>query len=223
MKKIIGFLLCLMLGVCLAGGFETSVQAKDSVSEVNNFHNYLEKFYTETQLRKVEDVNGNDVTNEFIARTQNIFDKGDEGSIKKIMQEEELVLHIFSLESASGNISTFGLDRYKNVASDLISFYLTSDNGVRLFVVSELKGGIWYDEASGKVKRTTNATYNIIGMETGTKYSVTANDFATGSSVSNGKGYFWGRCSFIGQMTDDYGTHYYANFGSKQVSFYATP
>lgn len=87
-------------------------------------------------------------------------------------------------------------------------------------VEAELKGGIWYDEASGQVKRTTKATYNIIGTETGTKYSISANDFSTGSRVSNGKGYFWGKCSFTGQMTDDYGIHHYANFGSKQVSFY---
>lgn len=134
-----------------------------------------------------------------------------------------MVLHIFSMEPNFGNVSTFGLDRYKNVASDMIVFYLTSDNGIRLFVEAELKGGIWYDEASGQVKRTTKATYNIIGTETGTKYSISANDFSTGSRVSNGKGYFWGRCSFIGQMIDDYGMHHYANFGSKQVSFYATP
>lgn len=228
MRKIIKHLWCIILGICMAGSlFGSNVYANASQSETNNVSDevsgstYLSRFYEGMQVRKVEDINGNDVTDTFLIRTQPMYENGDEEGINAIIRDEGLVLHIYLMENKNDNITTFGLDKYKNVVSDMFYFVLTSDNGITLVVESELKGGIWYDEASGEVKRTTNATYNIIAMSTNTNYSITANDFATGSSVSNGKGYFWGRCSFIGQMTEN-GVHYYANFGSKQVSFYAT-
>lgn len=226
MKKICKYLICMILGVCLTGDLCNEMVCANIIYDENTNKkcesSYLDRFYEETNYRKVEDVNGNDVTDLFVSRTKSMYEVGDVESIKNIIQEEEFVLHLYSVESGSTNISTFGLNRYKNVVSDMFYFALTSDNGVTLLVESELKGGIWYDEASGQVTRTSTPTYNIIATETNTGYNITPNDFSTGSRVENGKGFFWGRCSFTGIMIEK-GVVFRANFGSVQKSFWAVP
>ena len=221
MKRLYKYIICMLLGVCVLNVVYTE-RVYANISNEGNISNYLCRFYEMEQLQKVEDVNGEDVTDEFINRTQNLYEIGDMESIKRIIQEEELVLHIYSIENNNANVSTYGLTRYKNVANDEFYFLLTADNGVTLEVLSELRGGIWYDEGTGEVKRTSTPTYTILEIYTNSVSNITANDFSTGSNVSNGKGLFWGRCSFIGILIEQ-GFTFRANFGSKQVSFWAVP
>lgn len=57
---------------------------------------------------------------------------------------------------------------------------------------------------------------NAIGV------SLYTNDIQTSSSVVDGKGYFWANCHFYGENDDPIYKFYY-DYGSKSLSFYATP
>lgn len=191
-----------------------------SIEEENVHYEYLRKFYEGEQERHVVDSSGNDVTSSFIEKTKKLFYEGKTEEIFKIMGDENLVLHLISEEHAPQEISTYAYDRYKVVKSDMIEFILSDQNdNTTIYVQAELSGGIWYNEATSEVTNVSNATYNILSIDHNGLWEVLNNDFKTGSSVVNGKGYFWGECHFYGQGVVDNTYDVNLDFEPKEFHF----
>lgn len=182
----------------------------------------LQTFYSNREAVYVNDGMCVDVTDQFWDETEYMYLENNWEGIKDYIVTNNLVLHLVLEDNAK--VGTFALSQYKSVASEMIYFILWDTNrATNIEVTAELKGGIWYDVATDEVKRVSDATYNILTMQVGSPgISLYANDFQTGSSVVNGKGYFWGNCHFYGEDPDNmYGYAY--DYGTKLVSFYATP
>lgn len=217
LKRIAIFVICIVF--VIDGG---RVCAKDSNNIGNKSIDFITMFYSGSYDIMVTNSQEEDVTSCFLSKTQNLFDMNRIEEIKDIIAQDDLVLHVISYDNFSR-----AYDKFKTVRSDMIYFELLDQNkATRICVTAELSGGIWYDENTSKVTKVSNATYNILSIDTNTGLSVTTNNFSTGSNVQSGKGYFWGRCGFVsqGQIVDN-GIPYttYLEYGPKTVSFYATP
>lgn len=213
-KRTVVFLLC---AICCFN-FNSSLAHANENTLGNNI-DYFALFYGGDYEILVTNSSGADVTNDFLNTTKDMYVDNDINSIKQLIGEQELVLRIIS----ETEMSTYAYDQYKSVRSEMMYFILNDKNfATTIEVTSELVGGIWYNPNTFLVTNVSTPTYNILTMRTNAAgIQLSANNFRTGSSVQNGKGYFWGECSFMGQNQDTLPLYY--DYGSKRVSFYATP
>ena len=228
-KRKINKIIAIICAVCffMTGNMIASAQSVNDIEEIDVHSEYLQKFFTTNQEKYVTDNEGNDVTESFFKRTIDKFMVGDIESIFQIMREEELVLHLISTHQVPAENGLYAYDKFKTVRSDIIEFVLSDQyDNTTIYVQAELSGGIWYNEATGEVTNVTDSTYNILSIDCNGSWEILVNDFSTGSNVSDGKGYFWGQCRFLGQgqqnlngitVTVD------LDYGIKKVDFYAIP
>ena len=221
LKKLMVYVTCAAIILVTYGN---QAFAKDLQTFSNENFDFFSKFYSKDTNIAVINSKGDDVTSWFLGKTQNLFENNRIEEIKDIIAQEEVVLHIITYKT--DNMSR-AYDKFKSVRSDMICFYRSDqNNATRIGVNAELVGGIWYNEATSQVTKVSNATYNILSIDTNTGLSVMTNNFKTGSSVQEGKGYFWGSCGFYSQgITTQNGVPYetYLDYGSQTVSFYAAP
>lgn len=226
MKRVTKIITGILCSVVLIGGDVTAVQAsteKICIQNQSSIENsdIIQEFYDNKEKVYVTDEACLDVTEQFWDETKYMYLEGDIETIKNYIVNNDLTLHLIT---NSNKIELQALAQYKSVTSEMIYFMLWDTNrATNIEVTAELKGGIWYDVATDEVVKVSNTTYNILTMRVGSPgISLYANDFQTGSSVINGKGYFWGKCHFYGEDPDNmYGYAY--DYGSKLASFYATP
>lgn len=194
----------------------------DEEQNQDNGSSVLQTFYNNKESVYVLNEMGTDVTQQFWNETDHFFLEDNWNSIKDYILTNNFVLH----RVLECRIETYSraLDQYKTVTSEMLYFILwDSNHATNMECSAELKGGIWYDIATDEVKRVSNTTLNILEMGTNAiGVSLYTNDIQTGSSVVSGKGYFWATCHFYGENDDPIYKFYY-DYGSKFLSFYATP
>ncbi|MBO5033001.1 MAG: hypothetical protein J6D08_14185 [Lachnospiraceae bacterium] len=221
LKRLIICVFSIML-LCIIE--EMDIFAEELVSIQNQNTDFITMFYSGEYHIAATNFEGEDITSLFLGQTQSLYEENKIDDIKDTIAQEGIVLHIISY--SEDNVLR-AYDKYKTVRSDMIYFELEDQNrATRICVTAELSGAIWYNENTSQVTKVSNTTYSILGIDTNTGLSVTTNDFSTGSSVQNGKGYFWGKCGFVsqGQIVQN-GIPYttYLEYGPKMVSFYAVP
>lgn len=197
------------------------VKANDEKNQYIN-NSILQTFYNNKESVYILDEMGEDVTDQFWNDTELLYLTKDWNRIKDYILTNNLVLHKV-LENKIVS-DTRALNQYKTVVSEMFYFILwDSNHATNMECSAELKGGIWYDVATDEVKRVSNTTLNILEMGTNAiGVSLYTNDIQTSSSVVDGKGYFWANCHFYGENDDPIYKFYY-DYGSKSLSFYATP
>lgn len=223
MKKVLClFILCMILVIDCGTSF---AKTKENVIEKANSENdFLNTFYSGKKEIYVTDEKGNNVTEKFLKKTREMYNNREVEEINEIIASENLVLHVVNEEIEENSLMQLAYEQYKSVRSEMFYFELEAQNGSRITVTSELIGGIWYNPNTSRVTRVSNPTYTI--LSTDPSIGVVTSNFKTGSSVSGGKGHFWGECSFeFHTQIVEQGVPYNVDisYGSKRVAFYATP
>lgn len=224
MKRVIYlFMLCIVIAMNCSIAFAQTRQ--DNIENIDTNNDFLDVFYGGEKEIYVTDDDGNIVTEKFLSETQAMYNNRNMEAIREIIGSKNLVLHIITEKSKKqDSITTFAYEQHKTVRSEMFYFELTAQNGSRITVTSELSGGIWYNANTLKVTRVSNATYTI--LSTDPSIGVITNNFRTGSNVTNGKGYFWGECSFESHtqiIEQGVAINLDIPYGSKRVAFYAAP
>ena len=213
-KGIVLFLECICIIYTLCCVNVKNIHAMENETPIDSEITLLYAGYENVY---VEDSEGEDVTRGFIEDTQDYYNSNNFEKIKDYICENGYIIVDEKL-----SMSTMESSTSKTVRKDFY-FILDSKKGIgRIEVGSELVGGVWYKRASGEVVRTSTPTYRVTYIGAGAAYSITTNDFSTGSYVSNGAGYFWGECSFVGNFNETQNgvpVSFTEYFGKKRVNF----
>lgn len=224
-KTFAGMMVCIICIVSFSFMNSDSVYAKDNEDLIlpNNHLEFLTLFFSNTYNVYLTNGNAEDVTIFLLPKMQSLFEENKIDDVNKIIQNEDLVLHIVLDSEKQYNGNLFAYDRFKTVESEILDFYLRDQyDGTTLYVQTLLSGGIWYNENTNEVTNVSEAKLTITGWDTTVVgMEIAANDISTGSNVVGGKGYFWGQCSFVGLRSGQGIEDLY--YGSKRVSFYAVP
>lgn len=213
-KRIVLLLECICIVYTLCCVNVKNIYAMENKTPIDS---EITLVYAGYESVHVEDSEGEDVTREFIKDTRDYYNSNNIEKIKDYICEKGYIIADEKLSMSTMESSTF-----KSIRKDFY-FILDSKNGIgRIEVGSELSGGVWYKRASGEVVRTSTPTYRVTYIGAGAGYNIGTNDFLTGSYVSNGTGYFWGECSFVGNFNETLNgvpMSFTEHFGKKRVNF----
>lgn len=220
------FIKAILFVLCIAGVFcfnTNVVKANSDILLLDKSYDeqkYFEAFYSKEYDILVTNRNDQDVTDYFLEKTNDLFDKNDIESIKNILANENLRMHIIKEEITP--IETYALEQFKTVEDFIVDYY-TANTGTVMEFACVLKGGIWYNPNTFQVTRTSSPTLDVTYMGVAPGIEPSCNSISTGSSVRSGKGYFWATFTLQGFFSD-HGLEYLPlDYGTHTVSFYATP
>lgn len=181
-------------------------------------YDYYKEFYSGQYNVFVVNEDGLDVTEEFIRKTEGLFNSGKIRDIKNILAQEKLVMHL--LKETVMPMQSYALEQYKVVDDFIATTYAAENNSsVKMDFRATLKGGIWYNPNTDKVTRTSTPVFTVEHMFS-TGVDLSCNSIRTGSDVRSGKGYFWATYSIDG-FTNKPAPPLY--FGTHTMSFYGKP
>lgn len=181
-------------------------------------YDYYKEFYSGQYNVFVVDEEGLDVTEDFIKKTEGLFDNEKIGDIKNILAKEKLVMHL--LKETVIPMQSYALEQYKIVDDFIATTYAAENNSsVTMDFRASLKGGIWYNPNTDEVTGTSAPVFTVEYMFS-TGVGLSCNSVRTGSDVRSGKGYFWATFSIDG-FTDAPAPPLY--FGTHTMSFYGKP
>lgn len=210
-----------LLAICaLASWNIKNVYAQNDT--VNDTYKYFESFYSGESNVLVTDEDGNDVTNEFIKYTKELFKNDELEKIKHIMAENKLLAHILMEEEIT---TPYALEQYKTVY-DVVCGYPTDDFfGTVMEFRGILTGGIWYNPNTYEVTRVSSPVFTVEVMNVPQGIYPSCNDYNTSSWVSGGKGYFKVDYTLSGVRYGDKpgDPNLYYDYGSHTFTFSAKP
>lgn len=209
-----------LLAICVLTSWNIkNVYAQNDT--VNDTYKYFESFYSGENNVLVTDEEGNDVTNEFIKYTRELFKNNELEKIKHIMAENKLLAHILMEEEIA---TPYALEQYKAVYDIVTGYYKDSSYGTVMEFRGRLSGGIWYNPNTYEVTRVSSPVFTPEVMNVPMGIRPSCNDYNTSSWVSGGKGYFKVNYTLTGVYNEDPSAPpIYYNYGSHTFTFSATP
>ena len=211
---------CCIIVLVLFGVLFCTMSVKAETLQKNTF---WDEFYSGKFDIMDEDQNGQDVTKEFLAKTNALYMQKKIQTIKEIMVNSRLRAHIYKVSMPTENV--FALEKYKIVSDTMIDYFPEDEYNTVMEFNGTLSGGIWYNPNTYEVTRVSQPTFKVNFMKGPDRVTVFCNNISTSSNVTGGKGYFSASFTCSGQaFIDEAGVWpIYYDYGRHSMAFYGTP